>query len=297
VKTGALVLLCMLLVAPATRADESPADVATARELFFEANRLGAEGRWEEARIRFARSLALKRSAVTIYSLGVAQLHTGQLVEALESFRAFLREPQSEASDPYRAPATQSMAELEKRVARVTISVRPANAPALRARIDGHAVPSAALGGPRLINPGEHVVTLEARGYRTAERRFEVAEGASERVEVTLAAKPQPATSELAPPEPSATTTTPVPVAGIVLLAVGAAAIGVGIGVGVAGANQADAAPTRDGSEAAQARRMGIAADVLFGVGGATVGVGLVFLFIDLFSEPAENTAALRFGL
>lgn len=293
-KPGALILLCLLLIAPATRADESPADVATARELFFEANRLGAEGRWEEARIRFARSLALKRSAVTLYSLGVAQLHTGKLVEALESFRAFLREPQSEASDPYRAPATQSMAELEKRVARVTLRVRPANAFGVRVRIDGEAVSSAAVGGPRLINPGEHVVTIEARGYHKVERRFEVAEGASENVELTLVAKPRERRPEPSP-EPSAPT--PVPVAGIVLMAIGAAAIGVGIGVGVAGSNQADAAPTSDGSEADAARRLGIAADVLFGVGGATVGVGLVFLFIDLFSSPSENTAALRFRL
>src|SRR5262245_8834476 len=97
---------------------EGPADVAAARELFQEGSKLAQAGRWAEARDRYERSLRLKRAPVTLYSLGVAQRSTGQLVEALENFRAFLAEPSSPATLPYEAPARAAVDELERRVAR-----------------------------------------------------------------------------------------------------------------------------------------------------------------------------------
>ncbi|HVY47558.1 MAG TPA: hypothetical protein VHB21_16830, partial [Minicystis sp.] len=82
----------LFAAAPCARAQDA-ADVAAARDLFNEATRYAAAGQWELARDRYQRSLTLKRAAITMYSLGVAQQNTGRLVEALESFRAFLAEP------------------------------------------------------------------------------------------------------------------------------------------------------------------------------------------------------------
>src|SRR5689334_6994430 len=95
---------------------QSAADVAAARDLFMEGSRLADKDLWADARDRFERSLALKRTALTLYSLGVAQRNTGKLVEALESFRAFLAEASTPATKPYEAPARSALDALSTRI-------------------------------------------------------------------------------------------------------------------------------------------------------------------------------------
>src|SRR5690606_22178751 len=129
---------------------QSAADVAVAREMFIEGSELARQGRWEQARERYERSLELKRAPITLYSLGVAQQQTGQLVEALESFRAFLAEPSAPATKEYEPLARQAVQELERRVAEIELRMSPADVAGLVVKIDGVAVPAAALDRPRL---------------------------------------------------------------------------------------------------------------------------------------------------
>ena len=100
---------------------ENPADVALARELFTEGSRYAEAGNWAAATERYARSLALKRAAITLYSLGISHKNTGKLVEALVNLRAFLSEPSVPATQPYEAPARAAIAEIEPRIGRVRI--------------------------------------------------------------------------------------------------------------------------------------------------------------------------------
>src|SRR6185437_3696897 len=76
-------------------------DVDAARQAFLEARALGSQGRWAEAAERYGASLRLHRSALTLYSLGLAQKESGKLVEARESFTAFLAEPSTEKTRAY----------------------------------------------------------------------------------------------------------------------------------------------------------------------------------------------------
>src|SRR5262245_46822534 len=88
----ALVFVAMLaLVSPA--AAQSPADVALARQLFNEGLELSKANKWEDAREKLARSLALKRAPITLYTLGVAEMKSGHLVAALEHLHAFVALP------------------------------------------------------------------------------------------------------------------------------------------------------------------------------------------------------------
>ncbi|HVY49828.1 MAG TPA: hypothetical protein VHB21_28230, partial [Minicystis sp.] len=187
-KARALTLALVLasaLAPRAARADGS-ADVAAARELFNEASRHAAAGDWERARADYARSYALKHEPVTRYSLGVAQMKTGHLVDALESFRAFLAEAdEAPHAAGYVAPAQKAIAELTPRVSRVRIAVTPP-APGLVVTLDAERVPDLVLDRPRLVDPGAHEIVARADGFAEARQRFTVKEGGQAEVRLTL---------------------------------------------------------------------------------------------------------------
>ena len=292
-------LLGIVLASPAVARAQSPADVAAARELFQEGTRLSRQGQWEQALDRFVRSLALKRAPITLYSLGVAQKNTSRLAEALESFRAFLAAPSEPSTQPFEQPAREAVAELEGRVAHVTVVVAPAGLPSLSVSVDGALVPAIALDRPRLVNPGPHTVQASADGYDAAKRELTLAEGGSATVELTLTPTPPrpvsrpPAASRREPSPPPAEAARPFPAVPVTLMAGGAAAFGVGLAVGLVGVSEAGDAPTSDGPEAKAARTKAIAGDVVGGVGIAAAGVGLILLLVDLTSEdPSPEQAA-----
>jgi hypothetical protein len=278
------VALLLLALVPRPASAQSAADVAAARELFIEGAALAKAGQWDQARDRYERSLALKHAAITLYSLGVAQMSTQALVEALESFRAFVREPASATSEPYRQPAADAIGELEQRVGRLTILIPPAQIDGLDVVLDGASVPPAALGRPRLVNPGSHALSATAPGYLQQTSQVTVAEGGSEQITITLTPQPRaptPAQREPQPAGPQPAPSADFPVLPVVLMGGGAALLGVAIAVGVAGLNQAQDAPASEGDEADGARTKAIVADLLGGAGIVAVGVGVVLLLLD----------------
>ena len=56
------VVLLLVALVPLPAAAQSAADVAAARELFIEGAELAKAGRWQEARDRYERSLALNQT-------------------------------------------------------------------------------------------------------------------------------------------------------------------------------------------------------------------------------------------
>jgi hypothetical protein len=99
------VFAALLALAPSGVARaQTPAEIAEARQLFMEGATLADEGKWDAARDRYERSLAKKRSALTLYNLGITQQKTGRLVDALATFRAFLAEPVEASTEPYVQP-------------------------------------------------------------------------------------------------------------------------------------------------------------------------------------------------
>lgn len=272
------------LGAPGAAHAQGAADVALARDLFREGVELAQQGRWDEARERYRRSLALKRAPLTLYSLGVAQQQTGRFVEAIENFRAFLaeREPENPATVPYEQPSREAVLALEKRVARLDIEIVPAAAKAVRLEVDGVLVPEAALGLPRPVDPGEHVIVVSAEGFRPARSTAKLAEG--ERGKVTLRMEPAPG-PRLSAPMPSDTPSRALPIA---LVASGGTLFAAGLGVGLAGVSAAATAPTRDGPAANRARTLTLAGDVAGGVGLAVLGVGTVLMILAPTNPPAS---------
>ncbi|WP_437592225.1 hypothetical protein [Sorangium sp. So ce1000] len=302
----ALLLTAALCAAPAPVAAQSAADVAVAREIFIEGSELARQGRWEEARERYERSLAIKRAPITLYSLGVAQQQTGQLVEALESFRAFLVEPSAPATKAYEKLARKAVQELEESVAALELRLSPDDAAGLEVKIDGVVVPTAALDRLRPVNPGNHTVTMSAPGYREAERSVVAGPGSRVVVVLSLEREAVPweapggprassvsaaASVPLARPALRGTAPSAAPDAGpsrvmpIVLLAGGLTTVAAGVAIGLLGVSSASDAPTRDGDAADAARAQALAGDIVAGAGLLAAGAGVLVLIFD--GDPA----------
>jgi len=275
----------MLLVGRPAYA-QSPADIALARDLFKEGADFAQKGQWNEARQRYEKSLALKRSPRTLYSLGVAYRNLRRFVEALESYRAFLVEPKKEDDKPYEQLARDAIAELETQVARLDIKVVPHEEDLkMIVTIDGFIVPDAAYGYPRLVDPGTHMVVARAEGYQDATQSVTVAEGA--KLDVLLRLEPV----FKAPIQGSGPRKTEVPVLPTALIAGGSAAFAVGLTIGMVGVQRAMDAPTRDGEDAKTARQLALAGDIIGGVGIATAGAGLTLLLWDKYRKPSRSEA------
>lgn len=286
------------------RAD-NPADVALARELFKDGSSLAQKGRWEEARDRYERSLQLKRSAVTLYGLGIAQKNTGQLVFALETLRAFLAEPKSAATRLYEKPAREAVGELEKQVGRLTLQVRPPGLPGLVVTVDGQEVPPVALGQPRVVDPGRHDVVATAPGRREAHDVATVDKGGSATVSLVLeteARAPAPPPREPPPPPRPA----PMPdrpkssgpgILPAVLIGGGALAFAGGATVGIIGIVQANDAPSSDSPDADAARTKMAIGDIVGGVGVVAMGIGVVMLLTQPSSSTAHGSSSIARGV
>jgi tetratricopeptide (TPR) repeat protein len=299
--------------APPSAQAQDAGDTATARELFIQASALGRQGQWDSARGLYERSLALKRAPITLYSLGVAQKHTGRWVEAIESFRQFLAEPSSSGTKAYETPARAAIAELEPRLARITVVVDKAVADA-RVELDGQPLAAASLGVPRPVNPGAHVIEATAAGRKRLRRAITVQEAARETIELTLEVE-APAQSSGALPVASAPTaalptasTAPIPTASVArleppsralpvaFLAGGGAVLIGGLVTGLVGVVHASEAPARNTAAADRARTEALAGDVLAGIGLAACAVGVVMLVARPGPSTPSATLVLRPG-
>jgi len=261
-------------------------DVEAARALAKEGLTAVKEERFEDAIDPLSRSLALHRAPFTLYTLGLAYEGANRPAAALESFRQFLKLPSSEAMKPYQQPAREAVTELEERVAHVVLTVTPGGVDGLVLRIDGRRLPDAALGLPRLVDPGRHVVEADAPGYLPTESRFEVAAKGEARVALIL--EEDPAADVLAPVVSTEESMAPL-VAQITLMSVGVVAVGAGITVGMVGYNQAKDAQYNDDADAEAARTKSLVGDVLAVSGGVVAGAGLIWLLVDQLGGEGDD--------
>ncbi len=267
--------------APDSRTDgPSAADIATARELFKEAAALAHEGRWAEALDRYQRSMALRPSPLTRYSIAVAQAHVGQIIEASENIRVFFQEATPDLQ-PYVQPAEDLLRSLEPRIARLTIRI-PGDPRGARVLLDGRELPAAAVGVERLVNPGQHRIEATVPGYAPFVQRVDLAEGAASTVMVTPPAVTSSAPAETQPGSGGASAT------GKVLLGVGASAFVVGGVLGFAGWRKAKDSPTRDGDEADKAMALALVGDIAMGAGLVAAGVGTYLVVSHSADKPAS---------
>ncbi len=191
-KLHAIVLASALWSFSGAAYAQSEADRATARELAREGQTAFDRGDFETAADHFARADALVHAPTLLLALARAQNKLGKLVQSYESYSRIIREGVPEGSPAvFKKAYEEAKKEVEPVRARlgwVTIEIKgPANA---RVSIDDTAVPSAAVGVRRAVNPGSHVIKAEADGFLPAEQSLSVTEGES--APVTLTLEPDP---------------------------------------------------------------------------------------------------------
>jgi hypothetical protein len=159
-------------------------------------------------------------------------------------------------------------------------------------RRDGTVLSAAALGVALPVDPGEHVVVVEAPGRRPAEQRFVLDRSQKKVVELALggaadAGAPPPAAGPVTPEAPAAPASNAQRVSGFVVGGVGAATLLLGAVTGgltlakksTITANCSGTVCNHDGKAAADsARTTGLVSTIGFAAGGAALVTGVVLL-------------------
>lgn len=220
-KVRAIVLGCALTTSwlgPAGPMALSSASAATdeekagARALAEQAIDAFNKGRFEQAVDLLRRAETLVHSPGHWLYMGRAYVKLGRLVLAQEAFLKAEREPLSDDSpEAFRAAVADASTELETlrpRIAKVTIDLVGVERSLATVKVDGAAVPSALVGVPMPVDPGERQFQATAPGMLPASQSLMVAEGAS--TQITLTLQPDPAVNANASGEaPPASEPTP----------------------------------------------------------------------------------------
>jgi len=160
-------------------AEPTPADRATARELASEGYWALQDKRYADAADRFRRADTLVHAPTLTLDWARSLVGLGQFVEAQERYELIIRE----GVDPKAPPswkramhnAKAELAALKPRLAWVTITVKGSND--AQVTIDGYAVPAAAIGVRRAVNPGSRDVAVGAKGFLGQHQKLSLAEG------------------------------------------------------------------------------------------------------------------------
>jgi hypothetical protein len=144
------------------------------------------------------------------------------------------------------------------------------------------------LSGSARLDPGEHVVRVEASGRKPTERRITLKAGEGQR-KITIELEPLPVPAPVAPSRP-------VPVAPIVLGAAGLVGLGVFAGLGTVGnARKASldargCKPDCPTADVDAARKMYLGADIALGAGLAGIAAAGIALIVHLVTPPSPTS-------
>jgi len=296
-----------LLWAGTSFAQPSPADRATARSLAGEGYQALQNKDYAAAADRFSRADALVHAPTLMIDWARALVGLGKLVEAQERYEQIVREGvDAKAPKSWHralADAGNELSQLKPRLAWVTISVVNVDDP--HVTIDGVAVPPAAIGVRRAVNPGSLEIRVEAKGFLGQKRSLELAEGAEEATAFKLEPDPQMQKApplEAPPPAPLADKSHD-PVAMYVAFGVSAAGLAVGLVSGglflskksdltgvcnperICESSQTDAVN--------QYNTLGTISVVGYGVAVAGAGVGLSLWLLNRDAKPAPAKAVV----
>lgn len=247
---------------------------------------------------------ALVHVPTTSFALARAEEARGKLIEANEALVRLENLPlaPSESTDfaTARREGKRLRVELEHRipVIRIVVSGVAPDAP-LTVTVDDEPIPSGALTGARLLNPGAHTVTATAGG-RTRTTRISVAERSADVVRIAF-------DPELAPPVSPASRRPLLGTPAWITLGVGVVAVGTGAVTGALALSSKSAAmqagcvdgacPPNAQPDAHRAVGFGNASTVAFSIAGVAAAVALVEVLFFRPSAPKTQGQAGALGI
>jgi hypothetical protein len=189
-----LALLCLL--AGSRRVAAQSKEPADYRETVAEAVREFEAGHFEESRALFTRAHAHYPNARTLRGLGMVEYELRNYPEAIRNLEEALATKTRRLEGELRAQTEALLARAHAYVSRVGLVLQPNDA---RVLVDGAL---ANLGGDRslLLTVGEHVIDVQAEGYRSERRMLSLKSGGDETLQVAL----QRLTASEQPVEPAA---------------------------------------------------------------------------------------------
>lgn len=290
--------------APAAPGPDAAAKQDAARR-FEQAIKLYEDADYTLALAEFERVYELVPDYRVLYNIGQVSIQLGRYARAFRTLKEYVVRGGTELS-PERAAAVQAdLAQLEGKVARLSLQVQQ---PGAQISVDGVAMGRTPLAEPLVVDVGQRRVQVELAGYVTQSQTFTLAggdrrEGTFALQPVEVAAAPSRPSAEPKPVEASRTPAGPQPQAGghrSSWLGVGWASTGVlAAGALVSGGLGASAASdlrdlrttpgtTRAALDDAQGRASSrlLVADVL---GGAALLAGGVTLYFQLKSSRDDR--------
>jgi hypothetical protein len=211
--------------APAASATAA-SDTDEARQHFADGLKLYKDGDFDAALVQFERAYAIKPNYKVLYNIAQTYFQLREYVEARDDMARYLKDGGS-AIDPERqAAASKDLADLEKRVAKVTLTVNVVGATVL---VDGKKVGTTPLSEPISVSEGQRTISVEAPNRGARERLIRVAGGEQQSLSLTFEEAPSPVV-----PAPLSRREQPKASglgAGFWSTAIGAVALGAGAGV------------------------------------------------------------------
>lgn len=307
----ALLVLGFEVDASSQERNPSAADIALARSLAAEGVQLAEDGNCPAAIERLQRAEALYYAPTIVEPLGECQVAVGKVVAGTENLQRVAREPlparPPKAFVDAQARARKALEWALPKLARLKIHVDtpPGVKPAVK--VDGDAIPLAALDGTVGIEGGIHKIEVSAPGYRTVQRDVTVGEGGSVTASLKLdpengavAADPLQAgtTNFVAQPKRSSKTL------GYVGLAVGGAGLVLGSVAGLVALSKKsslddhcqprNACPSDAQSDIDTMNAAATVSTIGFAVGAVAAGGGLVLLLTTKASSASTGGASPR---
>jgi hypothetical protein len=187
------------------RADEPDAGTRmAARELAMSGAEAFDKQDYATALDRFQRAESLYKVPSIAVMIARCLARVGRVVESVDKYEETLRMPlDASAPDAFQRAVAEATAEVEgvrNRVARLELRL-PADPPAeLEVTLDERQLPKALWGVPTPVDPGVHHVAARAPGREPYSYDVNLAEGAHQAVEITLAvekaSEPDPAVAQ-----------------------------------------------------------------------------------------------------
>jgi hypothetical protein len=184
----------------------SDADRATARELGSAGLAALDAKDYPAAFDRFSRAIALYDVATLRLGRARALRAMGRFVSASEDYRAILLRSASASEPPAIIQATrdakQEVPDVEASIAHLVVMLTGAPG---ALRVDGVEWPAAAIGVPRPLDPGEHLVEAFTSSLQVQSQRVTLTPGQSARIDIPLppsAGESQPPSGQVGAPPP-----------------------------------------------------------------------------------------------
>lgn len=279
-------------------------DLPGAESLFNKGKAAFAAGNYSEACAAFAESYQLAARPATRFAMAECEFEAKHIATASTLYGDFLRMVENIESDAERAKhkervkkAQSRQAELAKEIPYLTLVLAAAAPPNTVVTCDGVTLTAASLGIAVPVDPGEHVITVQAPGGELKEIRVTLERGGKTMQELEPLLPPTPKGGVVTPPAITTTDITAEEMRKSKFRTIAIVAGGVGVAGLIAGGvlggltmqkasiveKHCDGIKCNfEGFAATQdAQRLGLGSTIGFGVGIAGVATGAVMFVLS----------------